>query len=98
MHWFQVFRPLLFPCLPHAKVQLPAQTLQLHLLAMSLGRHRALQLALLQDRMSVEEAVGAGVVAKQVPRGEALGALPDRLVWEEDPNTAYSPPTSTRKA
>lgn len=98
MHWFQVFRPLLFPCLPHAKVQLPAQTLQLHLLAMSLGRHRALQLALLQDRMSVEEAVGAGVVAKQVPRGEALGTLPDRLVWEEDPNTAYSPPTSTRKA
>lgn len=98
MHWFQVFRPLLFPCLPHAKVQLPAQTLQLHLLAMSLGRHRALQLALLQDRMSVEEAVGAGVVANQVPRGEALGALPDRLVWEEDPNTAYSPPTSTRKA
>ncbi|HAT1225419.1 TPA: hypothetical protein I8V32_001155 [Corynebacterium striatum] len=48
--------------------------------------------------MSVEEAVGAGVVAKQVPRGEALGALPDRLVWKEDPNTAYSPPTSTRKA
>ncbi|MFS0470151.1 hypothetical protein ACL1CA_15555, partial [Corynebacterium striatum] len=75
-----------------------AQTLQLHLLAMSLGRHRALQLALLQDRMSVEEAVGAGVVAKQGARGEALGALPDRLVWEEDPNTAYSPPTSTRKA
>ncbi|HBC8576197.1 TPA: enoyl-CoA hydratase/isomerase family protein [Corynebacterium striatum] len=82
--------------------------------AASLGRHRALQLALLQDRMSVDEAVGAGVVAKQVPRGEALaasleiaqsllsaprgalaaakqaineitlGALPDRLAWEED--------------
>lgn len=60
MHWFQAFRPLLFPCLPHAKVQLPAQTLQLHLFAMSLERHRALQLALLQDRMNVEEAVGAG--------------------------------------
>lgn len=41
---------------------------------------------------------GCGGRRQAGARGEALGALPDRLVWEEDPNTAYSPPTSTRKA
>ena len=38
----------------------------------SLGRHRALALSLLQDKLGVEEAEDAGIVAKRAPRGQAV--------------------------
>lgn len=40
----------------------------------SVGRHRALALALLQDKLGVAEAEAAGIVAKRAPQGQALEA------------------------
>lgn len=48
-------------------------------LAASLGRHRALSAALLQDRISAREAHQAGLVARVVPADE-LAAAVDELV------------------
>ena len=60
--------------LPFGKIGLiPDGGVSLTALA-SLGRHRALALSLLQDKLGVEEAADAGIVAKRAPQGQALEA------------------------
>ena len=58
--------------LPFGKIGLiPDGGVSLTALA-SLGRHRALALSLLQDKLGVEEAAEAGLVAARAPQGQAL--------------------------
>lgn len=60
--------------LPFGKIGLiPDGGVSLTALA-SVGRHRALALALLQDKLGVAEAEAAGIVAKRAPQGQTLEA------------------------
>ena len=59
----------------------------------SLGRHRALALSLLQDKLGVEEAEDAGIVAKRAPRGQAL-----ETAWKVDECFHAAPRDALAKA
>ena len=65
------------------------------LLVHTLGLHRALRLALLNDVITAEEAYAAGLVARVVEDDElAATAGPSRLSWPPGPRPRRQPPSS----